>query len=413
MDKLPVELIHAILIHTDIGADLVELARVSQNFARVLDGDVAFALAHIRHHLQLPRDKVDHTLPLKQLPSDFPARVQWNMLVKERASNMVAQLKRLKHGHQLPFAYKEALFSLATQTGNYKLYPFDAATSLRIVPSRCLITSTALKQQEALNILTKSGHVAALGYVLSRYSSSFDAQSLANALNEACDAGHKDTVLLLMGKGIPSLDRALSSAAREGWFDCVKAILSDPLQRTSCDGRDDALYRVTLNNNVPIAALLMQYGVSSNALNRSLHHATTSQMTDLVSLLLQQPNIDPSCDKSACLEESVYHSDCSITKLLLRQERVSIASNDYRPIRMALDWGKADHLALFMEVAVRLHDVQAVQIVERYLNTAETSDFTKKVRDLVEATNGTREVSYQTHVYFWIQKAFNTILSFV
>ncbi|KAI8819059.1 hypothetical protein BJ741DRAFT_585201, partial [Chytriomyces cf. hyalinus JEL632] len=118
MDRLPVELIQAILMHTDVDEDLLKIGLVCQ---------------HIRRRFQLSRygilnlNKLNEMVHLPGL--DAVAMRSWGCYQDERF-RWWEQVP-----DHLPFAYKVALFVLASQANELFHMHLPPVATLRIAQS--------------------------------------------------------------------------------------------------------------------------------------------------------------------------------------------------------------------------------------------------------------------------------------
>ncbi|KAJ3247665.1 hypothetical protein HDU78_003471 [Chytriomyces hyalinus] len=397
MDNLPIELLQAILLHTGIDGDLVQLAGVCRKFASLLDKDVTFALAHILHRFQLSKDGMKRFLQLnadvhgwRPKTVNGPDRMLW-----QHTWNQLKELCRhLEKKDPLPFAYKTALFIMASEVNlfnAFKLYPFPAATTLRVV--RSLEPIHTVNWEAALTYLVESNQIAAVDYALSNRLFGDDSKPILSALEGACFKGRVDILSLLLAYPTGNMDPLILDkplfAAVEGFqLQCAQVILNDPLHRVTRYGRDNALEESVSSIygvNIPMFFLLVEHGVSPDALNKALEHAIWKQR-DFVSLFLQQPGIDPTYENNALVYESVRNNTCTLTKLLLADERVAGTVRYNTLVRRALYKRSADHVLLCLEMAGKTKQQMIVQMVERYLDSHETPvDFEQSLRAAMQA----------------------------
>ncbi|KAJ3401947.1 hypothetical protein HDU80_005562 [Chytriomyces hyalinus] len=378
MDRLPVELLRSILMHAEIDAGLAQFAGACRKFTLVID--TAFALAHLRHRFQLPADGIMRFIKLKNEP-------RFSVSEKDRAW-LSTQFKLLDNlamhfrsrTSRFPFAYDLALFILVSQVDMLSLYPQSADTTLRIVQSSHSTTSNnAFNWDFALKFLVYTQHTAAIDYVIGNRLFVTSSDVLLDVLRRACSTGRTDIVSLLLTcptSDTSPLDDALMVAVRCRQVRCVEAILNDPLQRVTCAGIDGAMWLSCCNGSYRIVTVLIQHGgVSVSALNSGLTAAVSSGSKELVSLLLQQPEVDPSLDNNACLKESVLrNSNDEIARLLLSDKRVSIATEGHAVVQTALSKKKTSHALLFLEVAEELKDADALWAMDAFLNEAGALD---------------------------------------
>ncbi|KAI8819780.1 hypothetical protein BJ741DRAFT_157364 [Chytriomyces cf. hyalinus JEL632] len=182
--------------------------------------------------------------------------------------------------------------------------------------------------------------------------------------------------------GLQLLHEALIVAVCQKWLECVDAILNDPLGRVTQQDRDAALVQCAHRTILPIPALLIQNGVSTQGLNEAFLAAIRYDSPEFASLLLMQPEIEP--DYQRGLEEAVNHDNTSIAKLLLDIGEVSIPANDYRALRRALYVGKTNQVILLLEAAQRLKDVEAVRIANEWMDQERGAHFTQTVRAQIQ-----------------------------
>ncbi|KAJ3246259.1 hypothetical protein HDU78_007528 [Chytriomyces hyalinus] len=368
MDKLPVEVVQAILMHADMDAGLNELARVCRKFARILCRDVGFALAHV-------------CLRFEQRP--FEGELQ-DRLTSARILQM-----RLKKRSSLPFAYKAALFTIATRAGSSRLIEnmCSVDTLLCIVQSLCTDHMDLVDWQAAILFFAETGDTATLDYVISNCAHLLDNHSLEKALTRACASRQLGVVSLLMTSCLSdqmSLDGSLTQAAWQGSLPYVQTLLNDPLQRITLSGRGQALAQSVYGENLAIAELLMERGVSVDALNYALLCAVRHESRKFLILFLDQPGIDPSFNNNACLLASVHNGDYYSTLMLIGDERVSIASNDYNVVRVALRKGLNNHVQFFLAVGQDLNDPVPANIVAEFLEQTPASELTRSLRAAIE-----------------------------
>ncbi|KAJ3223099.1 hypothetical protein HDU78_011416 [Chytriomyces hyalinus] len=369
IDALPVEVIQNIVLHAEIDSDLVLFERVCRKFAQALD--TLFALAHIRQRFNLPNDGMKRYAHLFQ--TRFNAELDPNDRL--RLSTDAKRLDKVgdyfRDQLRLPLAYKAALFVLSSQAMTFRLYEFSADTTLRIVQSLGF-SATLVHWDYAMRYFVKYNKTSALNYVISNRTFGSSNTPLLFAFASAFCEGRSDIVSLLMtcpcGEGKPlSLDEPLKWAVRQDQKDCIKTILKDPLQRVTRAGKDAALQVCAARDRSAVAALLVEHGVSSEGLNQALHRAVIHQSRHTVALLLTQPGVFLDAEKDTCLEKSVIHERHPIiADILLRYERVSIASNDYAAVRKALQIKRIDHLAIFLNTAKRTNDLEVARIVKQY-----------------------------------------------
>ncbi|KAJ3406997.1 hypothetical protein HDU80_009946 [Chytriomyces hyalinus] len=276
------------------------------------------------------------------------------------------------------------------------LYPADR--TLRIVQS--LDSDHKINWVNAFNYFGRKSHTFTLDYVISNRLFGASHAPILAALAGASFMGRAELVswLITCQTGVEDplpLDDALLSATEGGQLPCVQALLNDPLGRVTLQGRDNALEISVSKEYLPISALLIQHGVSPNVLNFALDRdcglqedleyrlGFIGQPEDFTERLLLEPGVDPSYQDNALLVESVGNYSCNLTRLLLNDARVSLASNDYRAVRMALDLSKVDAVELFLEVAETANDLEPLRIVEEYLGRSVPTDFTHALNHLI------------------------------
>ncbi|KAJ3403492.1 hypothetical protein HDU80_004101 [Chytriomyces hyalinus] len=365
MDLIPVEVLRSILMRMEIDDGLVQFAGACRKFALLLD--TTFALTHLRHRFQLPTDGMARLIKLGKVP---------HKAMSEKDRSWLSAQNKLLEELQL------ALFTLLSQIDKLSLYPFSTDTILRIVQPSHLPTSTnavhAINWGFALTFLVDKKHAAVIDYIISNRLFVTSSDVLLDALKRACNTGRADIVSLLLACPIRdtcSLDNALMAAVRYRKLNCVEAILKDPLQRLSCSGMDGAIMFSCCNGSCLITAALIEHGVSVSALNLGLIGAVSSGSAELVALLLQQPQLDPSLCNNAALKQSVLrHNNDEISRLLVSDKRVSIGVDDYVAVRTALSYKNTSHALLFLEAAERSNDVEALRIMEAFLNAAGVLD---------------------------------------
>ncbi|KAJ3266226.1 hypothetical protein HDU77_002042 [Chytriomyces hyalinus] len=351
MDKLPLEVAQAILMHADMDAGLNDLARVCHKFARILCRDVGFALAHV-------------CLRFEQRPFEGELQDRLN-------SARILQI-RLKKRSALPHLIENIC---------------SADTLLRIVQSLCTDHIDLVAWQAAILFFAETGDTAALDYVISNCALFLDNHSLEKALTRACASRQLGVVSLLMTSCLSdqmSLDGSLTQAAWQGSLPYVQTLLNDPLQRITLSGRGQALAQSVYGENLAIAELLIERGVSVDALNYALLCAVRHESRKFLILFLDQPGIDPSFNNNACLLASVHNGDYYSTLMLRGDERVSIASNDYNVVRVALRKGLNNHVQFFLAVGQDLNDPVPANIVAEFLEQTPASELTRSLRAAIE-----------------------------
>ncbi|KAJ3236051.1 hypothetical protein HDU78_004855 [Chytriomyces hyalinus] len=355
MDLLPVEVLRSILMRMEIDDGLVQFAGACRKFALLLD--TTFALTHLRHRFQLPNDGMARFIKLSKVPRKGMSEKDRSWLSAQ--NNLLEDLGDHFHSHtQIPFVH------------NRIVQPSHLATSTNAVH--------AINWGFALTFLVDKKHAAVIDYIISNRLFVTSSDVLLGALRRACNIGRADIVSLLLACPIRdtcSLDDALMAAVRYRQLKCVEAILKDPLQRVSCSGMDGAVMLSCCNGSCLITAALIERGVSVSALNLGLIGAVSSGSAELVALLLQQSQLDPSFSNNAALKQSVLrHNNDEISRLLVSDKRVSIAVDDYVAVRTALSYKKTSHALLFLEAAERSNDVEALRIMEAFLNAAGVLD---------------------------------------
>ncbi|TPX52380.1 hypothetical protein CcCBS67573_g09882 [Chytriomyces confervae] len=349
IDALPVEVIQNIVLHAEIDSNLVLFERVCRKFAQALD--TLFALAHIRQRFNLPNDGMKRYAHLFQ--TRFNAELDPNdrLRLSTDAKRLDKVADYFRDQLRLPLAYKAALFVLSSQAMTFRLYQFSADTTLRIVQSLGF-SATLVHWGYALRYFVQYNKMSALNYVISNRTFGSSNTPLLFAFASACYEGRSDIVSLLMtcpsGEGKPlSLDEPLKWAVQRHRTDSIKTILNDPLQRVTRAGKDAALQMSAAKDWRDVAALLVEHGVSSEALNRALHRAAMHQSNRTVACLLNYPGVFLDAETDTCLEKCViYNRSTMIVDILLKDERVSIPSNDYAAVRKALQMERIDHLAI-------------------------------------------------------------------
>ncbi|KAJ3229590.1 hypothetical protein HDU81_005223 [Chytriomyces hyalinus] len=414
MDKLPIEVLHAILICTDIDGGLIQLALTCRRFAAILNGDITFALAHYRKHFQLPRDGLERYLDLSNGMNsgtlDAHNETLWHHLNAQvndltagsrGDTDMLAVLLRplrsnslavqTEQRDDLPFAYQAALFVMASQIDKFGMAKYPPDRTLRIVQS--LDSDHKINWVNAFKYFGRKNHIFTIDYVISNRLFGASNTPILAALADASFMGRTELVswLITCQTGVEeplSLDDALLSATEGKQLQCVQALLNDPLGRVTLQGRDNALEQSVRNENLPISALLIQHGVSPNVLNYALDKVCGRQeeeettglgdgkLENYTERLFLEPGVDPSYQDNALLVESMRNYSCNLTRLLLNDARVSLASNDYRAVRMALDLSKVDTVKLFLEFAEKADDLEPLRIVHKYLEQTVPTDFT-------------------------------------
>ncbi|KAJ3406619.1 hypothetical protein HDU80_010823 [Chytriomyces hyalinus] len=366
MNTLPVDIIRAILLFTQVGSQLADVALVCRQFATLLNTDVMFALEHIWHEFRVFEETVKaFTYETALDPMD-------EVVCNELALRLQMLDDHMRH-KRLPFAYKAALFALDSHAPMFGLSRYSLDITLHIVQSLDkLFPDNNVNWHNALSHLAHTGQAPALDYVIKNCARGFNEHSAPEAIVCACRFGQAEVVQRLMAVpisdgGIHSLDDALTMAAARDKLDCVNVILNDQLGRVTQHAKDGALLKCVHKGNLPMPALLIQHGILPQALNEALFIAVKKSWTELETLLLMQSDIDPDYQNGVCLEEAVIQNDTSVLKLLLDDGRVSISANDYRALRMALRSKKTAHVNHFLEAAKRLEDLKAVRIVNEPL----------------------------------------------
>ncbi|KAJ3238127.1 hypothetical protein HDU78_003658 [Chytriomyces hyalinus] len=139
-----------------------------------------------------------------------------------------------------------------------------------------------------------------------------------------------------------------------------------------------------------MTALLIQHGISPKVLNSELDFIVgqpiqlVGQPSDFMLRLFLEPGVDPSYQDNVLLVESLGNVTYNVTYFLLKDDRVSLASNDYRAVKMALDMSKMDHVQLFLEVAETGNDLEPLRIVEEYLGQSVPMDFTHALHAVID-----------------------------
>ncbi|KAJ3225087.1 hypothetical protein HDU81_008155 [Chytriomyces hyalinus] len=370
MDRLPAELIQGILMHADIDKDLLQFNLACHKFAVAVQ-DTTFALQHIRRRFQLSQEWMTICKQLNKTAVSRgldPAEKRVWRQVWTRLASLSKQLR--EHPGQLPFAYKAALFVLASQANMLPLFQFSAHTRLRIVQS--INSAHPIDWNTAVIFLASECNMLALNYVISNHLRNISDKAIVLAIEDAAVEGKMEALSLLLACPTSdpeplSLDEALNQAVLGFKLDCIEAILKDPSKRVTCTGRDAALEQAVTFSDLPMSILLVQYGVSFDCLANALYIAP-----QLMHQILEQPGLDPSYLNYVLLLESMYTTDSSASRQLLNEERVTITMNDYGPVRKALEWRRTEHLLLFLEVAELKSDTEPFRIIREYLNQNET-----------------------------------------
>ncbi|KAJ3232692.1 hypothetical protein HDU81_002794 [Chytriomyces hyalinus] len=373
IEALPIEVMQDIVLYAEVDSNLVKFERVCRKFAQTLD--VSFALAHIRHRFKLPNDGMKRYAHLFQTRFNAALDPKDRLWLSTEAKRLDTVEDYFRHHLQLPLAYKAALFTLASQAMTFRLYQYNADTTLRIVQSLGF-SATLVDWDYAMRYFVQWNNIPALEYVIANRTFGSSNWPLLFAFASALHAARpdrSDIVSLLMacpcGEGNPlSLDEPLKWAVRRDKLNCIKTILNDPLQRLTLAGKDDALHTCAVKDYTTAAALLVEHGVSPKGLNRAINQAVIQQSARIVNLLLLQPGLFFNAENDTCLEKCVILDRYSIARILLADKRVSIASNDYAAVRAALRLKTTHILALFLDAAERTNDLEAVRIVQLYLD---------------------------------------------
>ncbi|KAJ3384246.1 hypothetical protein HDU80_001026 [Chytriomyces hyalinus] len=351
MDGLPLELIQAILVHIDIDEDILQFSLVCRKFAAAVQ-DTNFALEHIRRRFQLSEGGMARFI--KMSDTFFSPGLN-------DADTIIMQLMGTSCACQLPFAYNVALFVLASQVDRLFRLHFTDETILRILQSIRL--AYPINWDITVSFLAGTSNVSALEYVINNHLLAISNTAIVKAIEDASARRQPEALLLLLAcpssDSEPlSLDGALSYASTK---QCAEAILNDPLKRVTCTGVEAALKKSVANKNLQMSMLLLQHGVSFTCLPSLL-----STAPHFVHKLLKQPGIDPSYLAYLLFVESVYKSDCSAPRRLLNEGHFTVEMGDYAPVRMALRWGRTEHVFLFLEEAKRKSDTEPFKIVQEY-----------------------------------------------
>ncbi|KAJ3238199.1 hypothetical protein HDU78_003632 [Chytriomyces hyalinus] len=360
MDGLPLELIQAILMHIDIDEDLLQFSLVCRKFAAAVQ-DTTFALEHIRRRFQLSKDGMARFTKMSR-PFFSPGLNDADTIIMQHHGDQLCMLwGQIQNAGQLPFAYNVALFVLASQVDRLFRLHFTDETTLRIVQSIDL--ANPINWDITVSFLAGISNVPALEYVINNHLLAISNTAIVKAIEDASVRRQTEALLLLLAcpssDSEPlSLDGALSYASTQ---QCAEAILNDPLKRVTCAGVEAALKKSVANKNLQLSMLLLQHGVSFTCLPSLLSTAPR-----FVHKLLKQPGIDPSYLAYLLFVESVYKSDCSAPRRLLNEGRFTIEMGDYAPVRMALRWGRTEHVFLFLEEAKRKSDTEPFKIVQEY-----------------------------------------------
>ncbi|KAJ3235066.1 hypothetical protein HDU78_005502 [Chytriomyces hyalinus] len=379
-NNLPIEIIRAILMRTEVDGQLAELTLVCRQFAAVLNSDTAFALEHIRRRFCISKET------MQTLTSHLASDGERDDAVWDELSICLETLDNHVRQSRLPLAYKAALFALDSHAPMFGLYLYSIDATVRIV--QCLdaqFRGNDINWHNTLKHLATAGHVSALDYVIINCARGLNKNSVLKALFRTCSAGQSDAVKRLMAVpisdgGVQSLDEALNKAVINKQLECVNVILNDPLGRVTQQGRDAVFILCAFKKRIAIPALLIQHGVSPQTLEEALFIAVSQFSTEFVAFLLVQSEIEPGLRNSACLEEAVVHDNASAVKLLLEDGRVSISANDYRALRRALRLRLTNQVGLLLEAAERLKDVEAVRIVNECLDQVGTTRFAQALR---------------------------------
>ncbi|KAJ3251943.1 NADPH-dependent diflavin oxidoreductase 1 [Chytriomyces hyalinus] len=380
--RLPIEVIQAILLHADIDKDLLQFSHVCRKVAAAVR-DSTHAFHHIRQRFQLSREGVQCDMLGEMVFSrdmDAADKTTW--------THQTVQLHKLRdqlqEPDQLPFAYKVALFVLASQVDELSFVHFSADTTLRVVQSMD-DSAHPINWGHAVIFLAKANNIPALDYVISNHLPNVSNMAIETAIEATAAHGHTEALLLLLAcpRIDPepiSLNGALMRAVNTSQLHCVDILLNDPQQRVTCEGLESTLEQSVENKNLPISALLIQHGVVFNCLTSLLSRALSAL------LLWEQPGVDRNYLDNVLLLESVLYSDCSASRQLLDEERVRITTDDYEPVRMALEWWRTNHVLLFLEVAEQKSDMEPFRIVQAFLDQNETpADFRGPLLERIEA----------------------------
>ncbi|KAJ3238128.1 hypothetical protein HDU78_003659 [Chytriomyces hyalinus] len=192
MDKLLLEVLHAILIRTETDGDLIQLALICRKFVTILDGDITFALAHFQRRFQLPKDWAERYFDLAsdmvKGALDAHDQIVWDHL-DAQLNNLGVQAEQRDNP---PFAYQAALFVMASQIMQFGMASYPADRTLRIV--RLLDSDHPIHWENAFKYFARWNHVSTIDYVITNQLFGTSNAPLLAGLNMACFVGHAEIV---------------------------------------------------------------------------------------------------------------------------------------------------------------------------------------------------------------------------
>ncbi|KAJ3378226.1 hypothetical protein HDU80_002939, partial [Chytriomyces hyalinus] len=170
--------------------------------------------------------------------------------------------EQLRDPRELPFAYKLALFVLASQVDKLSNIDFTAETTLRIIQS--IGSAHPVNWDNAAIFLATADNVPGLDYVISNHVRVISNTAIVTAIEEAASLGRTEALLLLLAcpssDSEPlSLDRALMEAVYASESRCVEAILNDPQNRVTWEGMQSARRYLIENVDVGLSRLLAEH----------------------------------------------------------------------------------------------------------------------------------------------------------
>ncbi|KAJ3399613.1 hypothetical protein HDU80_007754 [Chytriomyces hyalinus] len=204
MATLPVEVIQAILMHADIDKDLLQFGLVCRKFAATVQ-DTTLALEHIRRRFLLSREGIRRFTKLDAMVRS-PGLDAADMSIWRHHQGQLFtlndQIELSAVSGDLPFAYKAALFVLASQVDQWYNIVFPADITLRIVQS--IGSAHPIDWDTTVIFLATASNESALDYIITNHLRVISNTAIVTAIEAAVSLGQ--TVALSQLLACPSSD---------------------------------------------------------------------------------------------------------------------------------------------------------------------------------------------------------------
>ncbi|KAJ3272425.1 hypothetical protein HDU76_010912, partial [Blyttiomyces sp. JEL0837] len=310
--------------------------------------------------------------------------------------------------HDLKYQPNQALW-YASKNGSLQTVEFLLSSFPTPNPS-------SYKVEDSIEIAATNGHVLIVSLLLQYSKSDRFKINITRAVRNAVDNGDLDMVTMLLNAAGFTIwgDRAVSIAAREGHFDIVKLLVSNPrvdlavsdlyesvkiaLERghdeiakflmldprlQECLTNGAILSDACMVGNVDVVKLALGMAeYSRNDINRFLLLAIEYGRLEIVKLLVEVPGVDVTTDNNVFVRQAASGGCLEIVQFLLNFESVDVTAEGNEAIINAARNGHADVVKVLIEIA----GVDATASHNEALKMAVKGGHVDVVRLLLEVT---------------------------